>query len=1051
MIDIAAVLQPELTELNRLPMRAPLKPVTNATAAFADQPSPNRQSLDGSWSFRLVDNPSSAPKNWMQPEASRRGWRSIDVPGCWTRQDTGDQPHYTNIVMPWPLDPPEAPVENPTGLYVTTFGCPSTWRDQNVVVHLGGAESIAMVWCNGEFVGMGKDSRLPSEFDLTPYLVAPKRGGGENTLAIMVIRYGDVTWIEDQDHWWHAGLHRSVHIEARPRVHVRDIVVVADYDPESGRGTLTVDADVPNAGGWSVRVSARAATGRTNLFKPVTATLDSWQHNTGAFEQLLGAYAFRGSRAEVAVDDLRVEPWTAETPTRYRVVVELLNPSGQVTEAHLVWVGFRRVEVRDRRLLINGQPILIAGVNRHDHHHETGKTLTLAELRDDLVTMKRHNINAVRTAHYPNDHRLLDLCDELGLYVVDEANVESHARLASLALDERFAPAIIERTRRMVLRDRNHPCVIGWSLGNESGHGPAHDAAAAWIRNIDPTRFVQYEGAVQHRFSVNDPVLSAEAPGRSERLTTDIVCPMYTPIDICMAWATWAEATGEDDRPLILCEFSHAMGNSNGSLNEYFEAFRSQPALGGGFLWDWRDQGLAEVDDAGRKYWAYGGHFGDHPNDVNFNINGLVGPDGSPHPALRELAWCARPVATTHRSGSTIRVQNRRSHQDLNDLELHWTLLVDGVETRSGKQSVKGLGPGQHRDLKLVPGHRPSTGEQHLNCQWRLQSKTAWAPAGHVVAWDQARLRKARAAAPPKAGAPAIVETQGTQTTIAGGPTSVGVDQSTGALTGIDMYGKRMVEGDISASLWRAPTDNDGVKQGWMSNVAGTRLKWISWGLHDLAHKLVSLSIAQTKSGTRIRRSRALEGTHEAATHRQDIYVGAKGTIVFEEHIKLPRSWTDLPRLGVRFETSPSITHIDWYGPGPDESYPDRASSAAVGIWSSTIADQYHPYVVPQEHGAHIDTRWATLRSAASINRSKGSACRIEADTPVVFTARFHHDAQLSAATTLADLEMSERAEVHVDHSIRGLGTGACGPDVLDDYRITGRTHSWRWVLKPAD
>lgn len=1056
MIDIAALLQPELTELNRLPMRAPLRPVPSSTAAFADELSPKRQSLDGDWMFQLINHPDAAPKNWMRPNASRKGWTTVAVPGCWTRQTTGDLPHYTNIIMPWSLDPPATPADNPTGLHVTTFKCPSAWKGDDVVLHLGGAESIAVVWCNGAFVGMGKDSRLPSEFDLTPHLTPhvnsdPKNS--ENTLAVMVIRYGDVTWIEDQDHWWHAGLHRSVHIEARPRVHVRDIAVMADYDPQTKQGQLAVVVDAPNAAGWSVRVSAREAAGRKNLFKPITVAVDAWKHNTGAFEQLLGAYVFKGPQARVEVDLTSITPWTTDRPNRYRVVVELLDPSGRVAEAHLVWTGFRRVEVRDRRLFVNGEPILIAGVNRHDHHHETGKTLTLDELREDLVTMKRHNINAVRTAHYPNDHRLLDLCDELGLYVVDEANVESHARLASLAHDERFAHAIIERTRRMVLRDRNHPSIIGWSLGNEAGHGPAHDAAAAWVKHIDPTRFVQYEGAVQERFSVNNPVLDLGAPSASERLVTDIVCPMYSPIDLCVEWARWAEETKEDDRPLILCEYSHAMGNSNGSLSDYFDAFRSEPALAGGFIWDWRDQGLAEVDHNGRDYWAYGGHFGDQPNDGNFNINGLVGPDGTPHPALREHAWCARPVATSLVKGTTIRVENRRSHENLDDLELQWTLLIDGVASKSGTRAIKGLKRGNHRDIDLKVGKLDSSGEHHLTIEWKLREATPWATADHLVAWDQLALRTAQlhngnkadnATQPANSSAPRITK-EATQTLLRHGPTTLGMNPETGSITYIEMNGKPVIDGDISASLWRAPTDNDGVKQGWMSAVAGRRLKWIAWGLHDLEPQLQSLSIKQTADGIRVKRKRVLIGTSESATHRQEILLSADGTLHFDEVIQLPKGWSDLPRVGMRFEADPALTHVDWFGPGPDETYPDRASGAMVGTWTSSIDEQYHAYVVPQEHAAHIETRLATVRSS----RSSGPGFTITAADLFVFTARFHHDSNLTKATTLANLERSDRAEVHVDTAIRGLGTGACGPDVLPSYQITGAKHSWSWRLAP--
>ena len=633
MIDAAALLQPELFEINRLPARPPLEPYPTAADARADAGSPWRRTLDGEWRFRLVDSPDAAPTRWTAPTTSDARWRTIAVPGCWTRQATGDLPHYTNIVMPWPdTDAPYTPPHNPTGLYRTTFRVPRAWRGRDVVLHLGGFESVAVVWCNGTFVGLGKDSRLPSEFDLTPMLTT-----GENLLAVMVIRWSDATWIEDQDHWWHAGLHRSVHLEARARTRLDDVHLDADYDPRARTGSLRVTGRLNTApDGHTMRVSLETVGGR-RIGRAATTPIDDRARGS-ALAEVLSAEDFRGHLAVVAFDELAVDPWTAETPVRYRVVTELLDADGEVVEAHATLVGFRRVELADRRLMVNGVPVKILGVNRHDHHPETGKTVTVDEMRDELVLMKRHNLNAVRTAHYPNDHRLLDLCDELGLYVIDEANVECHGREKALAHDPRYEAAILARITRMVIRDRNHPCIIGWSLGNESGHAPVHDAAAAWIHRVDPGRFVHHEGAERWR-NASPAKAWRRPPTESERASNDVLTAMYPPIATLVEWARWAEKTGLDDRPMLICEYSHAMGNSNGSLDRYLDAFWNEPAMAGGFVWDWRDQGLAEHDERGRFYWAYGGHFGDEPNDANFCINGLVGPDLTLHPVMRELAW----------------------------------------------------------------------------------------------------------------------------------------------------------------------------------------------------------------------------------------------------------------------------------------------------------------------------------------------------------------------------------------------------------------------------
>ncbi|NNE73767.1 MAG: DUF4981 domain-containing protein [Acidimicrobiales bacterium] len=1038
-LDTAALLQPELTELNRLPARAPLAPYPTAAAARRGGASPWRQSLDGQWRFHLLAKPDDAPARWTESTYDDARWADIVVPGVWTRQGFADKPHYTNIVMPWPdLDPPSSPLLNPSGLYRTSFRTPRGWRGRSIVLHIGGAESVAVVWCNGNFVGMGKDSRLPSEFDLTPYLNA-----GGNTLAIMVIRYSDATWIEDQDHWWHGGIHRSVHLEARAPAHVRDLVVRAGFEPATGRGRLTVHTELTSGTAMrSVRTTLFDERG-ARVGRPQTATLPD-RGGDSMLEQLAGAYSYPGPFARAELQVRRVKPWSAERPHRYQVVTELLGGRGEVLEAHATWTGFRSVEVRDRRLLINGEPVVLNGVNRHDHHHENGKTLSIDDLRAELVTMKRHNINAVRTAHYPNDHRLLDLCDELGLYVIDEANVESHARLRSLSNDDRYHDAIVERTRRMVQRDRNHPSVIGWSLGNESGHGPAHSAAAAWVKHIDPTRFVQYEGAILHRFSVNNPDVNSTtraAPSATERLTTDIVCPMYTPIDTIVSWARWAERTRADDRPLILCEYSHAMGNSNGSISEYLDAFYAEPALGGGFVWDWRDQGLAERDADGRFYWAYGGHFGDEPNDANFCINGLVGPDGTPHPALRELAWAARPVVTESAGGRRVRVHNRRHFADLGDLRGRWRLEIDGTVVENGKLDID-VAAGRRKTVTLpVTTKAAAGGEAHLTVEWVTRRASPWAEPGHVVAWDQIDLTKRRPPAIRPTGRPATVRTNETGTTVRAADTAVrfGTD---GAIEWVKFGRQTVVAGDITANLYRAPTDNDGVKQGWMSDIVGVRQKWLAWGLDDLRVETEAVDIEDGPMPT-IRRRRKLHGADAFARQRTEMVVAENGVFVTETLV-VPKDWSDVARVGVRFETPASLNRLEWFGLGPDESYPDRLGAQTVGHWATTVAEQYHPYVVPQEHGAHAQTRWFSLRSKA------GSGLRVAMPEPLSFAARTHHDADLAAATTLADLVRHRRVEVHIDAALRGLGTDACGPDTLPRYRIKTGTYTWSYHLTPG-
>ena len=1032
---VASIFNPELTELNRVPMRVPLPSYESLDEARLEIPSSKEICIDGEWKFLLVESPFLTPHGWAEPEFDDEGWGVITVPSVWTRQGKGDLPHYTNIVMPWEgLEPPNIPEQNPTGLYRAKFDVPSEWKDKHISIRIGGAESMLMVWCNGSFVGLGKDSRLPSTFDLSSLIEK------ENTISFMVTRWSDATWIEDQDHWFHGGIHRSVFIECRDQVHITDVHVTADFDSEDRTGSAsgTVYISQPEDG-YQLDVRIETLSGHP-VAKERPIPLSS--NISGApLQQLLGAYQFQGFCAEFKFNSLAINPWSSETPCLYLLLISLIDSSGKCKEVVKQKIGFRRIEIASRRLKINGKPIIIHGVNRHDHHPVTGKTLTKEEIKIELQRMKQHNINAIRTAHYPNDHQLLELCDELGLYVVDEANCESHARLRSLALDPRYQHAIEERTKRMVARDRNHPCIIGWSLGNESGFGPAHVAAAGWVRKSDPSRFIQYEGALEHRFSLNEAdgyQKSQRPPEQLERFTTDVVCPMYTPIDEIVKWAEWAENTELDERPLILCEFSHAMGNSNGSITEYFDAFHSIPALGGGFVWDWRDQGLEEVNDDGRKYWAYGGHFGDIPNDANFCINGLTDPEGIPHPALSEFAWASRPVTVVRGDGLKIVVSNRRIFTDLSDLSCRWELLINGEVSNSGTLDVE-LSPGEKKEFPLPASVENTTeDEAHIVFYWQSKNNTASFKSGHIVSWDQVLLVERQKIYPPLATPDnkAKAARNGTYTL---GDISLEVNEEN-SLSGILFRGNHIMSAVPTCCVWRAPTDNDGVQQGWMAEISGIRQKWVREGLDNIQTHNRKCDVIVDDGQILLTFRREIHGSAAFASHMTSYLLTEKGLYI-SELVNIPEQWSDLPRVGIRFEIPDSFAHLRWFGRGPNESYPDRFRSQIVGIWESLVLEQYHPYVVPQEHGAHYETRWFTVTD------DSGLKIRISAPELFSFSARIHHDEDLTAASTIAELENRNTVEVHIDTALRGLGTAACGPDTLQRYRLDSGSYSWDWEI----
>ena len=946
-------------------------------------------SLDGTWKFQLVDSPTAAPDDWQTSATLDTPWRDITVPGVWTRQDTGDLPHYTNIQMPWEGNPPSVPSDNPTGLYRCSFDRP---EGERVMIEVGGFESMMALWCNGVFVGMAKDSRLASSFDLTDVALS-----GTNELAILVSRWSDATWIEDQDHWFHGGIHRSVTVTGAARVHLHDVVVTADFDTDSSTGSLHVDTELASTDnldeGWRTTVSV------TELGIESTEAVQASPPSLG-IEALAFTYIFDGLIARHQHLDLDVEPWSAEHPRLYELAISLQDPSGVVVETATRRVGFRRVELRDQKLMINGAAVMINGVNRHDHHPDTGKTLTVDEIHAELSLMKSFNINAVRTAHYPNDPMLLDLCDELGLYVIDEANIESHARHDSLSASSLFDSAMLERVRRMVLRDRSHCCVIGWSLGNESGAAPIHAAAGGWVRSIDRSRFVQYEGGFSPNFAdrgVGRKHHRESAPTAFDRSVSDVVCPMYASVEQITEWAQWASETGADDRPMILCEYSHAMGNSNGGLHEYWDAFWSHGALCGGFVWDWRDQGLREIDEDGVEWFAYGGHYGDEPNDGNFCINGLVDPDLVPHPGAIELAWLARPV-TVSLDGDDVVIANRRAHTSTADLEITWWRERDGHSTeRNGTErnslAVAPIAPGSQIRIPLSQfGDDVTDGDAGesvvtMNFSVALMADAPWAPSGHVLGHDQFVLHDPETSdSEPDVDVDAEIET---------------------ALTALD----------IVPTVWRAPTDNDGVAQGWMSEVSGIRPSWVHWNLEtaELEH---SFEVQPLSGG---------------GFHRID-------------SITIPDEWTDIPRVGVVFQIEPEFSNVEWFGLGPHETYSDRRSSATLSRFCSTVDEQYHRFVVPQEHGAHQDPRWFTMTN------DRGEGYLVTVNTGESFSVRHHSDKLLTGAKTLRELHHALRSqprciEVHLDARMRGLGTAACGPDVGARSRIGPGCYALDWSL----
>jgi beta-galactosidase len=985
-------LDPEATSSQRLPMRPLAVPCPDASTARAlDGAAPSTFAgspwwldLDGEWEL-TYDPTGGAAAGRRRNDPVRT--EVVEVPWSWTMQGFG-APHYTNVVMPFDAEPPAVPEVNPMGVYRRTVTVPQDWTGRRVVLRVGGAESWHAVFVDGKPVGYGSDSRLPSEYDLTSFV----RPGRRVELAIVVVKWSAQTWVEDQDQWWHGGLQRSVAVYSTADSHLSELALVPGLvEPAATATTGALDATVTVRGpavrapGWTVEVAVESMGGRRHATTGRLA-VPAWAGDSEAAQLVSGMYVRPGvvaARLEVP----RIRPWSHETPQRYRALVTLRDATGTVVEVTAVRTGFRSVEVRDRALLVNGAPVVVHGVNHHEHDPERGRAVTPERTRADLLSMKAHHLNAVRASHAPHDEHFAELCDELGLYVVDEANVESHARQASLVHHPRYARTMVERADRMARRDLHHPSVIVWSLGNEAGDGPPHDAAAALLRRLDPSRPVQYEGPFMHD-------LHAEAA------CSDIVCPMYPELATAVERAAWH---GDQRRPVILCEYSHAMGNSNGSLAEHVEAFWSVPGLQGGFIWEWLEHGIALRDadgtprlgPDGSPCWGYGGDFGDVPNDGNFICDGLVSADRVPHPAMAEVRHLGRPLTAELVGRGRVRVTNRRWFTDTSDLRAEWEVAVDGRVVASDAVAPTPIAPQSATVLQVpttvasaVDGAPVSGSEAFLTVRWRRRRATPWSPAGTVVAEDQLPLPLPRAR---RARAEPVVADAG--------------DPGAGGGLGVS----------FRPTVFRALTDNDAIQVGWMAEWSPRLAGWLPLvdGLPDGVTADVSLRVDDA----------------------------ARSWWRLDAVITLDDRHADVPRVGVVAELPAAWTDLEWFGDGPHESYPDRRSSVRVGRWRATVADQYVPYAFPQEHGHHTGLRWLRLRDPDSGDGIEVVAAPVDA---LGFAVRHHTDAELFAARhvdELTPLDAPTITVLHLDAAQRGLGTGSCGPDALAPYRIGAGEH----------
>ncbi len=992
-------------------------------------------SLNGEWAFRCYPNPAAVPEAFWStdPGDGDRGladWRRIAVPGNWQLQGAYDIPIYTNVQYPFPIDPryaeaarsmvwstriserglpPEAlsfPLDvpredNPTGCYRTTFEVPEGWAGRQVFIRFEGVDSGFHLWINGKAVGYNQGSRLPAEFNITPYLKP-----GENVLAAEVYRWTDGSYLEDQDFWRLSGIYRDVLLWSVPEVHLWDFTVQTALDADYRHAELGVSVDLRNLGpataaGYSVEGMLLDGAGQEVV------------RFGSAFSDVASQKITRVSLQAQVADP---EKWSAENPALYQLFLTLRDPSGRPVQTESVGVGFRSVELKDGQLMVNGVPVLIKGVNRHEHEPETGHTVSVASMVEDIRLMKQFNINAVRTCHYPDDSRWYDLCDEYGLYVLDEANIESHGVWDRPAKDPVWETAFMERVTRMVARDKNHPCVIGWSLGNEAGYGPNFVACAQWIHENDRTRFVHYHPAY------DEP-------------DVDVVSLMYPTVDSLAQHATAENET----RPVIMCEYAHAMGNSPGNLKEYWEVIEAYPRAVGGFVWDWVDQGLLRTEADGVAWYAYGGDYGDEPNDGNFCINGLIWPDRVPHPSLWEYKKVLEPVrveAVDLQAGK-VRVTNRYHVTDLSGLDGTWALVRDGETIETGALPRLSTQPDQD-EIVTVPYHLPgpkAATETWLMVRFALAEATPLLPRGHEVAWAQFLLPVEAPAVARPTSMPALqLSDAGDQVLVQGAHATIVFDRLTGRLAaweGADGHAVFMAgDGGPVTNLWRAPTDND------RKVMAG---RWREAGLDCLSETPERVAVEQVAPDVVQIKVQMTTGAPGVTTaYGYTIY--GSGDVILEHRVEVAEDVPPLARVGVKLLVPETFETFTWYGRGPHESYVDRKEGAAVDVYRSTVDGEYVRYIRPQEFGNKTDVRWVALTDADGRGLLAVGMPHLEV------SAHHYRAADLEAAAHTHELKRRPEIELHLDLAQSGLGSASCGPGVLPQYELTAR--GYRYALR---
>ncbi|MFV0267460.1 MAG: glycoside hydrolase family 2 TIM barrel-domain containing protein [Draconibacterium sp.] len=1006
---------PTINDVNRLEPRASFIPFTATEQARTEDKwqSPLIQSLNGMWQFHLANNPAERPFWFFKNDFDTRSWDQIEVPSNWQMKGY-DYPIYTNVKYPHNTTPPLITDDyNPVGSYKRTFEIPANWKNKQVIAHFGAAGASLSLWVNEQYVGYSEDSKTPMEFDITPFLKS-----GKNTMAVEIFRWCDGSYLEDQDFWRLSGITRDVYLVARGNQALKNFRVGSNLDDAFKNGLFSLNIDMKNDAELTVEATL---SDKGTLIKEFSETTS-------------------GTNVAFDAEIENVKQWSAEIPNLYELMITLRNKKGLV-EVIRQEVGFRRVEIKDGHLLVNGQYVYMKGVNLHEHNDKTGHVQDKATMLLDIKIMKENNINAVRTSHYPQPELWYDLCNKFGLYIIDEANIESHGMgygPESLAKDTVWKAAHMFRTKNMFERDKNQPCIVTWSLGNEAGNGINFETTYDYLKSVDSTRTVQYERAELER-------------------NTDIVCPMYMRID---GMIKYAESNPE--RPLIQCEYAHAMGNSVGNLQDYWDVIEKYPALQGGFIWDWVDQGLLTTNEKGEEYWAYGGDFGPEnvPSDGNFCNNGLVNPDRTVKPHLPEVKKVYQYIAfkAEDLTSGKISIQNKYAFLNLSAFDFVWEVTGDGKMLDNGSLDEIDLEPGASQTSTIDYSLTPEPGvEYFLTLKAKLKKDWSLVKAGIELAAEQFELPVFEPVAKMNVKDIPALELKDTdaEVYINGDGFSLSFDKKTGIVSSYKKGETELLTSGSVPNFWRAPIDND-----FGNNLHKRSRVWRKAGEN---RKVVKTSVKKNGSSeVQVEFVFDLVNDEGAkiASYNSTYTVYGTGDVVVNNHFKM--TGKDLPeivKMGMNLVMPRKFDQMSWLGRGPQESYCDRKTGAFVGLYSGSVADQYWAYLRPQENGNKTDVRWMTITD----NEGNGL---LFTGMPLLEVSAHHNifedfesmertDGRQVEGITVenrhtTDVQPRDLTSVNIDYRQMGVGgDNSWGAWTHDQYRLTAKEYSYSFRMTP--